>query len=267
MDRHAILAQFDGLNVWSRATSAPHKPLLVVYALGRWFRGETGAVSFREVDPDLTALLGRRPHARRRHGDGAAPPLRRRGARHRASSARGRGRPGELPRRARAARRPDGRPQARTRQWGRYCAGKGIGEDAGRVFLITLLARLRKARTVAGDTPIDSAISAVVHPWRCRSRTWRWRSVRPSRAQAQKSLRRAILPGRGGLFRSGRPSSRGPPASGTGGCRPGRNRSRSRRTWAWGSSRATTGRKESPRHRPYSNRERFRCKESARARD
>jgi putative restriction endonuclease len=58
MDRQAILAQFDGLNVWSRGDQrAPHKPLLVLYALGRWSRGETGAVSFRKVDPDLTALL------------------------------------------------------------------------------------------------------------------------------------------------------------------------------------------------------------------
>jgi putative restriction endonuclease len=40
--RGAVLRQFDQLNVWSRGDQrAPHKPLLVLYALGRWSRGET----------------------------------------------------------------------------------------------------------------------------------------------------------------------------------------------------------------------------------
>jgi putative restriction endonuclease len=58
MTRQAILDQFDRLNVWSRGDQrAPHKPLLVLYALGRWSRGETGDVSFRDVEPVLTSLL------------------------------------------------------------------------------------------------------------------------------------------------------------------------------------------------------------------
>src|SRR5215831_3831915 len=56
--RESILASFDRLNVWSRGDQrAPHKPLLVLYALGRWSRGETGDVSFRDAEPVLTSLL------------------------------------------------------------------------------------------------------------------------------------------------------------------------------------------------------------------
>src|SRR5262249_31669084 len=35
----------------------PHKPLLVLHALGRWSRGETADIPFREVERDLTPLL------------------------------------------------------------------------------------------------------------------------------------------------------------------------------------------------------------------
>jgi putative restriction endonuclease len=56
--RDAILNQFDGLNVWSRGGQrAPHKPLLVLYALGRWQRGDRADIPFRDADPDLTVLL------------------------------------------------------------------------------------------------------------------------------------------------------------------------------------------------------------------
>jgi putative restriction endonuclease len=58
MGREGILDSFDRLNVWSRGGQrAPHKPLLVLYALGRWGRGDTDAISFREVDRDLTPML------------------------------------------------------------------------------------------------------------------------------------------------------------------------------------------------------------------
>jgi putative restriction endonuclease len=58
MSPGSVLGRFDRLNVWSRSGQrAPHKPLLVLYALGRWVRGETGDIPFREVDRDLTALL------------------------------------------------------------------------------------------------------------------------------------------------------------------------------------------------------------------
>jgi putative restriction endonuclease len=45
------------LNVWKQGDQrAPHKPLLVLYALGRWQRGRP-EVSFAEVEPELTSLL------------------------------------------------------------------------------------------------------------------------------------------------------------------------------------------------------------------
>jgi putative restriction endonuclease len=58
MTRDSVLRLFDKLNVWSRGDQrAPHKPLLVLYALGRWSRGETGDIPFNQVDADLTRLL------------------------------------------------------------------------------------------------------------------------------------------------------------------------------------------------------------------
>jgi putative restriction endonuclease len=58
VSRTAILDPFDKLNVWSRGDQrAPHKPLLVLYALGRWSRGQTADIAFAEVDRDLTPLL------------------------------------------------------------------------------------------------------------------------------------------------------------------------------------------------------------------
>jgi putative restriction endonuclease len=58
MDRDGVLHLFDRLNVWSRGDQrAPHKPLLILYALGRWSRGETAEIPFKQVDADLTGLL------------------------------------------------------------------------------------------------------------------------------------------------------------------------------------------------------------------
>lgn len=68
MNRDAILALFDTLAVWSRGDQrAPHKPLLVLYALGRWSRGEMADVPFREVDADLTGLLKEFGPSRKSH--------------------------------------------------------------------------------------------------------------------------------------------------------------------------------------------------------
>jgi putative restriction endonuclease len=58
MSRESLLRQFDQLNVWSRGDQrAPHKPLLILYALGRWQRGDRAEIPFAEVDRDLTPLL------------------------------------------------------------------------------------------------------------------------------------------------------------------------------------------------------------------
>src|SRR5262245_50527103 len=56
--RAEVLERFDRLNVWKRGGQrAPHKPLLVLYALGQWQRGDRADLPFREVDRDLTDLL------------------------------------------------------------------------------------------------------------------------------------------------------------------------------------------------------------------
>jgi putative restriction endonuclease len=58
MTRDSVLHLFGKLNVWKRkGQRAPHKPLLVLYALGRWSRGEQADIPFKQVDEDLTGLL------------------------------------------------------------------------------------------------------------------------------------------------------------------------------------------------------------------
>ena len=52
-----IARQFGDLNVWRRdGERAPHKPLLVLYALGQWQRGRQ-EVRFSDVDRDVGELL------------------------------------------------------------------------------------------------------------------------------------------------------------------------------------------------------------------
>src|SRR5262249_20183737 len=54
---NSILSRFDDLNTWKQWDQrAPHKPLLVLYALGRWQQGKA-EVSYKEAEPELTALL------------------------------------------------------------------------------------------------------------------------------------------------------------------------------------------------------------------
>jgi hypothetical protein len=57
MTNDTILTRFDDLNTWEQGDQrAPHKPLLVLYALGRWQQGKA-EVTFKEAEPELTALL------------------------------------------------------------------------------------------------------------------------------------------------------------------------------------------------------------------
>jgi putative restriction endonuclease len=57
MDSEDVLRRFDDLTVWKQGGQrAPHKPLLVLYALGLWQRGRA-EVTFREAEPALKALL------------------------------------------------------------------------------------------------------------------------------------------------------------------------------------------------------------------
>jgi predicted restriction endonuclease len=52
-----ILTRFDELNTWKQGDQrAPHKPLLVLYALGHWKQCKA-EVTFIDAEPDLTALL------------------------------------------------------------------------------------------------------------------------------------------------------------------------------------------------------------------
>src|SRR3954449_4712923 len=73
MDGGAIRKRFDQLGIWKRDDQrAPHKPLLVLYALGRWQRGQID-VTFREAEPELTALL--REFGRPRKSDHPEQPF------------------------------------------------------------------------------------------------------------------------------------------------------------------------------------------------
>jgi putative restriction endonuclease len=58
MDKKEILNLVSGLNVWKRGDQrAPHKPLLLLYALGRCLRDEKRLIPFEDVDEDLKKLL------------------------------------------------------------------------------------------------------------------------------------------------------------------------------------------------------------------
>lgn len=53
-----VIAMFAGLRVWKKGGErAPHKPLLVLLALGRWVQGERGPFAFGVVEKPLARLL------------------------------------------------------------------------------------------------------------------------------------------------------------------------------------------------------------------
>ncbi len=55
-----LLSRFRGLQTWaSNGQRAPHKPLLVLWAIGRCLRGEERFVSYQEADRELAKLLGK----------------------------------------------------------------------------------------------------------------------------------------------------------------------------------------------------------------
>jgi putative restriction endonuclease len=57
MNSDTVLTQFDAPNTWKQGDQrAPHKPLLILYALGRWQQGKA-EIAYGEAEPDLTALL------------------------------------------------------------------------------------------------------------------------------------------------------------------------------------------------------------------
>jgi len=58
MDKAEIKNRIARLNVWKRGGQrAPHKPLLLLYALGRCLQGQERLISYKDVDRDLRKLL------------------------------------------------------------------------------------------------------------------------------------------------------------------------------------------------------------------
>ena len=58
MDREEILEKFEKLKIWKRTGErAPHKPLLVLYAIGKLLRDDDRMLRYSEVDDKLGNLL------------------------------------------------------------------------------------------------------------------------------------------------------------------------------------------------------------------
>lgn len=58
MRREAIIQKFETLNLWSSGGQrAPHKPLLILYAIGRLLRSDTRLIPYTEIEIDLGRLL------------------------------------------------------------------------------------------------------------------------------------------------------------------------------------------------------------------
>ena len=58
MDRESIIRKFQDLNLWkSGEKRAPHKPLLVIYAIGKLLQGANRLIPYSEIDQELGELL------------------------------------------------------------------------------------------------------------------------------------------------------------------------------------------------------------------
>ena len=58
MDRELILQKFKTLNLWQKGGKrAPHKPLLVLYAIGKLLRAESRLIAYSDVEEKLGKLL------------------------------------------------------------------------------------------------------------------------------------------------------------------------------------------------------------------
>ena len=58
MTREEIIERFQNLNIWkSKDQRAVHKPLLVLYAIGKLLRGENRLISYADAEDDLQNLL------------------------------------------------------------------------------------------------------------------------------------------------------------------------------------------------------------------
>src|SRR4051812_38724860 len=69
LDTAQVEKLFGGIRVWARGDErAPHKPLLLLYALGRLSRNEPRLIPYADVDRDLRSLLVQfGPHRKSQH--------------------------------------------------------------------------------------------------------------------------------------------------------------------------------------------------------
>ena len=58
MEKEQIRQRFENLNVWkSGGQRAPHKPLLLLYALGRYQQGKSRLMPYAEIESDVKQLI------------------------------------------------------------------------------------------------------------------------------------------------------------------------------------------------------------------
>ena len=69
MDRVSIVRNLENLNIWrSDGARAPHKPLLILYAIGELLRGTSRLLPYSEIDDNLGSLLSEFGPRRSRQG-------------------------------------------------------------------------------------------------------------------------------------------------------------------------------------------------------
>ena len=69
MDRESIVQKFETLNLWQKdGVRAPHKPLLVLYAIGEMLRGKSRLLPYSEIDQNFGNLLSEFGPRRSRQG-------------------------------------------------------------------------------------------------------------------------------------------------------------------------------------------------------
>ena len=69
MDRESVFQKFENLNLWRKdGARAPHKPLLVIYAIGELLRGKDRLLPYSEIDVNFGNILSEFGPRRSRHG-------------------------------------------------------------------------------------------------------------------------------------------------------------------------------------------------------
>ena len=69
MDKETVLQKFETLNIWRKdGARAPHKPLLVLYAIGELLRGKSRLLPYTEVDDNFGDILAEFGPRRSRQG-------------------------------------------------------------------------------------------------------------------------------------------------------------------------------------------------------